>query len=335
MAIAALIALAPSLARGDTVALKVNPGVAECSDSRTIAKGVAERLGYWPFRPNATRAIEVGIVREKTGLKASLLITQNDLIDGERTIESPSDDCDELSEALELAIAIAIDPLHGLATASPPQAMPAPPPPVSAAPAPSPAPSPPAMLTAPPLPPPVETFSEAPSTTAAAKSEGSPYRQTQLALGLLVHTGLLPNQGAGLVAQLRFEKRALVFGFQGRFIPPTEEDIGGLRVRGALVQSGGFFCGRRGRFDFCGLSGLGIIRASAEMDGNLLDEISDPYLSVGGRLTFRQPLTESIFALLNAQIEAPIPVKLSIFGETLWRNQPIAGVFSAQLGWAL
>ena len=90
----------------------VDLGIVGCPSLASIRDAVAVHMGYDPFREPATEVIEIQIGRRSKGLTARLALS--DLagnLQGERTLGSGATDCQDLTEALVLAISIALDPL--------------------------------------------------------------------------------------------------------------------------------------------------------------------------------------------------------------------------------
>lgn len=129
LAIAALITAiaAPAFAEPRLVSLGYlrRPGADSCPDESSLRSRIAARLGSNPFRDDAPTQLEVVVGQSPVGLGATVTLreraTSKSL--GRRTLESHATDCRELADAMELAIALAIDPLYQTrpATEAPPQ----------------------------------------------------------------------------------------------------------------------------------------------------------------------------------------------------------------------
>ncbi len=93
------------------------------------------RLGYNPFGDDGNETVEVQLRRSGNTLSARVIRSGAEGETGRRELTSPTADCSELFRALELAVAISVDPRAGLVRPSaPPTQAPvtAPPPPVVA-----------------------------------------------------------------------------------------------------------------------------------------------------------------------------------------------------------
>jgi hypothetical protein len=102
-------------------------GAERCPDQPALERSVTARLGRSPFDPNASDALAVRVSATESGLVAVVVrLDAKAQPRGRRELSSPSRDCRELSEAIELALVLAIDPLR--AAARPPAPSPQPPP---------------------------------------------------------------------------------------------------------------------------------------------------------------------------------------------------------------
>jgi hypothetical protein len=112
-------------------------GARSCPGEAALRAGVAARLGYDPFFAWATRTIIVELEGAHRGFRARAKIVDGEgHVIGQRLLESPSKDCDDLIGSLALAISLAIDdlpveplppverdaPRDALATPEPPRA---------------------------------------------------------------------------------------------------------------------------------------------------------------------------------------------------------------------
>jgi hypothetical protein len=127
------------------------PAAQSCPDEEQLRLRVAERLGYDPFTSAAEVRLVVRMERAPRQWRARIERLSPEGALGRRELTSDSFSCVELAAALELALALAIDPLgqgrHAPAPSAPPPAPPGEPepagPPVPAGEAPPRAPSPP------------------------------------------------------------------------------------------------------------------------------------------------------------------------------------------------
>src|SRR5438128_1351366 len=111
-------------------------GAESCPDQRSLEDAVSARLGYPPFRTDAARTLTARVSASGRGLLARMELRDagGNLL-GKRDLAGAGEGCGELAAAMELAIAIAIDPASAtrppppLSEAPPPSQPPPPPPP--------------------------------------------------------------------------------------------------------------------------------------------------------------------------------------------------------------
>jgi hypothetical protein len=133
-----------------------------CPGKDELVTAVTRRLGMNPFDTSASSTLMVQVTPTAKGLTATVVRTRPDGTGtGKRELTSTKPDCRELFEAIELEVALAVDPL---AKTTPPQALPPPPPPPETT-ALEPPPPPPTTAPAPVLPPVTYQRGDAPSDT--------------------------------------------------------------------------------------------------------------------------------------------------------------------------
>jgi hypothetical protein len=170
-------------------------GAGSCIDAAELEARVKRRLGTDPFDPRASRSIE-GVARRTGNVwRAQIAVRAhpNDANPPLRELESAADDCESLSNAVVLAVALAVDPAAAFGDA-----------PVEAsAPRPAEAPKPP------------------PEPTSAASSETG--LSGHAGLSLAGQTGLLPEAslGIGLSAATALTRR-FELGLRARAFPEVE-----------------------------------------------------------------------------------------------------------------
>lgn len=129
MARSALASMSPQLVYTRT------PDALACPDDQTLRSAVAARFGYDPFVRQGRELVIVQVSGGPGSYTGRVqLVDEQGLASGTRELSSSSDKCSELSDALALAISIALDALMNeppkptAATESqPPEAQPAPP----------------------------------------------------------------------------------------------------------------------------------------------------------------------------------------------------------------
>lgn len=115
-------------------------GAGSCIDAAQLEARVKRRLGTEPFDPRASRSIEGVVQRTGKVWRAQIVVRARptDAHPPRRELESAADDCESLSNAAVLAVALAIDP--AAAFSDEPASAPPPPGPVEMAKPPSPEP---------------------------------------------------------------------------------------------------------------------------------------------------------------------------------------------------
>lgn len=87
-------------------------GAESCIDAQELETRVRRRLGSEPFDPRASRSIEGVVQRAGAGWRAQIVVRARpeDVNPPRRELQSAAEDCDSLSNAVVLAVALAIDP---------------------------------------------------------------------------------------------------------------------------------------------------------------------------------------------------------------------------------
>ena len=87
-------------------------GAEQCPPEAALRRGVAARLGRDPFRAEGAQLVSIRVEATRAGLAATVEVRDAaGKAVGTRTVASSRRDCAELAAAVELAVAIAIDPL--------------------------------------------------------------------------------------------------------------------------------------------------------------------------------------------------------------------------------
>lgn len=278
-------------------------GAEACPSLLQTERAVAARLGYHPFRPDAKDVIEAFVDRRGNGLRARLELKDvNGTTRGKRELDSPSLDCSELSSALTLAIAIAIDPQAFLG--GPPPPPPTPPIPVASAP-------PEVVGPPPPLPPLVQA--EAPSL------------QVRVGAGLLGLAGTSPGVTGGLAVRVSVGGKRWSLALDARGEWPRSLSAGPgavsvLNVAGLLAP-----CFHLSVFGACAVIGAGATRVWSEGLVGSSDTVV-PFVQGGGRLQVLFPVSERFS--LGGSVDLLVPITravLRVGDERLWVTPPFNG----------
>ncbi len=226
--LAASYAVAPREALASPIARFVyvrGLGAEACPDEDTMRAAVSARLGYDPFRVVAKTTLTAQISRENGVFHGHVkLVDESGQERGARSLESRSDDCKDLGEAMALSMSIALDPLSVLAPTTP---KPPDPPPDPQPPEPPPKPEAPPIATRPP-PPPIAPPPPAPP----------PKERAKLGLSLGAHGafGVGPQAAFGLGLGAELVLGNVSVGVGGRLdVPSAADSPQGGKIRATLV----------------------------------------------------------------------------------------------------
>ena len=282
-------------------------GAGACIDPAALEARVRKRLGSDPFDPRATRLIE-GVVRRVGDAWHAEIAVRAHPADAEpplRELKSQAKDCDALSDAVVLAVALAIDPVAAFSEPPREPPRPAPPPPV---PAPVVAPTPPRGL------------------------------RGRAELDLTGQDGLLPRAslGASLAAAAVLGER-LELGLRARVFPAVEEP-GTPSYAIGLALGTAELCARLPRptrvdVRACGGPSVGIVHA-AVLTGDRAQPGERVWVSAELGFDAVVPLTRSLGLAVGARAAAPlIRYRFVVDGSdaALFRQSAVAGLAHAGL----
>jgi len=237
-----------------------------CPDTSTLQTALTERLGFNPFDDRAARVLSCRVQKVGRTFRAHIEVGQ---VTGEagpgRELVSKSGDCQELAQAIELALSIAIHPLLVA-----PRPSPEPPAEAAAAPFPSAGPAPPSF---PPAPPDVVS---APTVSRSRNYEGRWGLRADATAGL----DLGFSYGGALSLGLR--RRSLSGALELHLLAPSAVDVGpgSLRVWQWAVLL--VPCGHRGEWAACLVGSAGMLYGRSEgfaVNG----QSQSPFASAGAR----------------------------------------------------
>jgi hypothetical protein len=279
-------------------------GAAACPEDAVIRAGVAARLGYEPFRDLAPDRLRATLRTAGQGLEARI-----EMVDGRgnlkaaRRLTSRNRDCSELAASVELAIAIAIDPMGG------PRPRDDAPAPVIAS-EPSPSPSRPAASPEPHVPGPASPAGPPLSWRAQAGMVGGFGSAPALSLGFTVG-GAVGGEGWSL-------------GIEGRADLPSSKALRAGEASAGLAVASLVPCLRFGMASACGLATGGV----RQVAGDGLDRARHatvPYFAFGGRAAVALPMSERASLALHGDVTAPVTkTRLTVDDEVVWTSPAIA-----------
>lgn len=266
------------------------PGAEACPDRDTLIRLVTTQLGADPFvsRERARRQLRVTLRPSTRGLEAQLeLSTLTGAALGQRTLSSTGTDCRELTDALVLAISVALDPAAAaiVKPAAPPVVTPAPPA------------SPPTVLVAPTI---------------------EPARRWLLALGGLVSWGEAPSVLPGLVVEARFRWTWLSVGggVEVGFPMRARFELGQVttsRFTGSVIP-----CAHWRWVSGC----VRVAAGALTLGGERLDDAVTStlfYATTGLRLALDVPLGERLVLRASAETGTPLTrYTASVGGVQVW-----------------
>lgn len=265
------------------------PEASDCADEEELRDAVKARLGFDPFSKSAPTTIEVRVDRKAEQLTSLIRITS----DGpplERSLSSSGKDCTEHSQAIALAVALAIDPL-------------------STAPAPK-TPEPPAVVVVAPVTPEVEKRVEV---------------QGLLQASVLGALGTEPGPTAGLAFGGGVRLARFSIWLEARADLPGSLAVESGRVRANLLAGALLPCLHLGVFRGCVLMQAGILRAEGD---RLTDakQLVFPHVALGARLAVEWPSTGRWALVGNLDVAAPlIRTTLKVSDRTAWSSAPLSG----------
>lgn len=292
-------------------------GAAQCPDEDAVRAAVAERLGYDPFRSEATLTVAATIARAPGGLRADVEVRDaGGRVTGSRRITSSQRDCAELTAAMSLAISLAIDPL-GLHRGPPPPPSPPPPPaplPAPVAPAPSPTPIPGIVPSAP------------------SQESPRPVRPgVNATVGALLGLLSAPAPSVGLTGSVGLRWRAFSLNVEGRVDLPAEAEVQGGRVSTWLALALLAPClhqnlAHRGSLGVCALGAIGAMQGASTGSGAATTpRDSTFYAAAGLRLAYESPRWGVFGLRAHGDLLAPLtPTGVRFGGREVWATSPVS-----------
>lgn len=279
-----------------------------CPDEATLRAAVAGRVGFAPFDESAERVIACRVQKVGRVLRARIHVADRDEQPGSvRELVSLQDDCQELAEAITLALGIAIDPLTTAAS--------------------------PAVA-------PTEKGKEKPATdepprpraeagaAAVVTTSASPAHPRAFTLRLGARgdaaVGLGPGLAYGAALTLGLERRALSAGMELRVLAPSSATVG----RGTLsVWQWSILlvpCVRRGGVAGCLVGSAGMMYGRAEGFASN-GRASGPTLAAGGRAAWAQPLLgEHLQLAVTLDVVAAVTrTRFTVGDSAAWRPAPV------------
>ncbi|HRG95480.1 MAG TPA: hypothetical protein PLR99_04465 [Polyangiaceae bacterium] len=311
-ALVGLLALAtPSAAWGRPQARLLHvrePGAERCPSAEQLRSRVAERLGYDPFRDDASMTVRAAFrldERQDHKLAADVeAFDDRSALLGRRSLASTDETCRDLADSVVLAVTLLLD---------------APPSSTSAAPAPAPAPERPAVATTP--------AREASASPPPAPPTPAPALAWTVSVGLDLVAGVgfapAPSVGARLYASLRRGPWSVAAG--GRLDLPAEGRYAAGTVETAVRLGELAGCGHLGRGFLCVVGAAGAITADG---ANVLQarQTVGPFGTLGARVGGDLALFGPIALRASADVAALlVRTRVTVGPETLFTTPALGG----------
>jgi hypothetical protein len=291
----ALALLWSTPARADVprpVRLDYERQLAACPDAAAIRAGVRSRLGYDPFSDQANDCMRVTLRESGRVLEARIeLADAQGKLRALRRLVSRNRDCAELASSVELAMAIAIDPL--VSTAAPPVAKP--------------------------------PASSARAEPAASPSSTSPPLAGRVEAGVIGAAGWLPAANLGVWVGVGLQGEVLSLGIEARADLPAAKSLRAGEAAAWLLVGSLVPCVHARLVSACALATAGALHVAGK--GGLVNprRATLPYLGFGLRLAGALPITEKLSLALHGDVTAPITeTKLTVDDDVVWHSPTVA-----------
>jgi hypothetical protein len=315
-------------------------GAESCPPGREFAADVTQRLGRSPFDPDAPRSIEIRVERTATGFRSRVHVRGNDGSTlGRRMLTNDEPTCAPLFSATALAVALLIDPDAALR---------------------EPAGTPVAEFTEPSPPPPKPASLPEPVTTAAptpAPPPPPPRRDHEGAAAALLGVyalGITPEGSPGLALQVS-GRPDTHWGWSALalYVDPSEalhDNVTfsvGLTALGGLVSFRPLPRGANLAFEagpWLGVLGTSVVvsderpvSAVATSPGDFL------FAALSAGVGFEAAVSTNVFVtarghlllpLIRRQLSVSVESSAGSTVEEVWTQPPVAGLFSAGVGFA-
>lgn len=307
------------------VVIVMDREVEGCPSVQQIRASVAARLGY-DLSSAGEALVLVRFSRTDTELHADLQLFDAEGTEvGSRQLSGRSGACRELADSVELAIALAIDPLVSARDPDAPPSDPGPggdpTPPDERAPEPEPEPSP-------------SPTDPVRSAEAPVKAEDDgPSERARLRVGLLgsLVLGGAPSVTGGAWITAGFELGWFVLDVSARFDAPVSEPTGDGEFTTSLTAFHLGLCGKTGWAGACVVGAAGPFRSSSEgFEGGR--SVVTPWAAIGGRVFGEVPLTPNLRIAGRLDLLAVVAhTSVRVDDVEVWSTGPAVFVFGLGL----
>ncbi len=301
------------------VVLRFDAPAAEagCPGAAELRERVASLVQGSAFVDAGIREATVSVQAGPGALTATVAVSVNGALAGDRRLETVAGDCPALMASVALSLVLFIDPVRGVELAQVPQA------PIAPRPVPPPPPPPP---TAPPPPPPSAPPPPPPS---------APPRVWTLALeaGPTGGVGLTPGATVGLDLGLRAQTESWAAGILVRpHLSSTLAWKGGT-VKGTALATEPEICGRLVGAELCAVALVGLLWVDGQGYGHN-DAWRLNLLEAGVRADYALTVAETLDVVLAGEVLTPLArATLLVNDKKAWRSPAVAGALSLDLRW--
>jgi hypothetical protein len=313
------------------------PTLDGCVDEAHMRQAIAVRVGYDPIDPGAPDVLTISIVRTGEQLVADVTLANRDgQRVGSRTLQAPARPCDELTAAIALTVAIALDAIDKGTPADPSA-----PPTASSSPTSS----------------PTSATEPAPDTPSTARripqlsADGGPVVRTgpeepprpspRLELGVGMSgapLGVSPVFAVSAAAFASVSWSRIDIGVEGSFglaASGPVKAVPGASVRTSWSGGGPTACLHFGPYFGCAVAFVGSLRAEAPgvsgaSSGHALEILAGPRAGVAVPLG----LGASLRLALDVLADAPRP-GVRAGGQTLWQASPVVAAAQAAVAFEI
>jgi hypothetical protein len=294
-------------------------GAERCPSQAELQQGVIARLGRDPFWGRGARPVWITITRSGAQLVATIAAQAEDGGAAQvRAVTSRRGECAELASAVELALAIAIDPVavEGRPTEAPgPVAEPL----VT--------PSAPAVSTAPPPQPPEAAALVAAQPHATPEARTVRDRHWFVGAELLLSAGTGPRTSPGFALALGARRGDWSLALEGRADYPIEMPVDGGAIAAAPLLAAVVPCYHVRSLAACAVTTAGVLVGAARGLPGARTEVT-PYWAAGARLAAELPVGARFALGAHFDLMATLtPTHLQVDQTQLWQTPVLSGTF--------
>jgi hypothetical protein len=273
-------------------------GAERCPDAKELRSRIAERLGYDPFRQDASTSVRVGFRPDESGFTADVeaFDARSDLL-GRRKLSSTDETCRDLADSVVLTVTLLLDtpPPGGIVSTPHPKDLPA--------------------------------AVESPHLGVAPLPVKVLWT-VDVGLDLVAAVGYAPSPSVGTRLAVGLRHGPWSFALGGRLDLPAEGRFATGTVETAVRLGELSGCGHFGRGFLCVVGAAGAITADGRNVLNARRTIG-PFGTVGGRVGGDIPLVGPLALRGSAELVALL-VRTSVMvgQETLFTTPALGGTFA-------